>query len=120
MYQTLLTALENNILTITVNRADKLNALNKMVMEELSRVIDEVSTNDEIKSVIITGAGAKSFVAGADISEFVGVSADEGKAMAKKGQEIFMKIESCPKPGYCSSKRICAWRRMRIGNGLPL
>ncbi|MEJ7827416.1 MAG: enoyl-CoA hydratase-related protein [Segetibacter sp.] len=98
MYQTLLTALENNILTITINRPDKLNALNKLVMEELSKAIDEVYTDDEIRSVIITGAGAKSFVAGADISEFVGLSVDEGKALAEKGQQIFMKIENSPKP----------------------
>ncbi len=98
MHQTLLTTLESNILTITINRPDKLNALNKTVMEELSKVIDEVYKNDEIRSVIITGAGAKSFIAGADISEFVGLSADEGKALAKKGQGIFMNIEECPKP----------------------
>ncbi len=98
MYQTLLTALENNIFTITINRPDKLNALNKTVMEELSKAIDEVYENDEIRSVIITGAGAKSFVAGADIGEFVGLSVDEGKALAEKGQGIFMKIENCPKP----------------------
>jgi enoyl-CoA hydratase len=98
MYQTLLTTLENNIYTITINRPDKLNALNKMVMEELSRAIDEVYENDEIRSVIITGAGAKSFVAGADISEFVGLTVGEGKALAEKGQGIFMKIEECPKP----------------------
>ena len=98
MYQTLLTTLENNILTITINRPDKLNALNKTVMEELGKVIDEVYTNEEIRSVIITGAGAKSFVAGADISEFVGLSVDEGKSLAEAGQKIFMKIENCPKP----------------------
>jgi enoyl-CoA hydratase len=98
MYQTLLTTLEDNIFTITINRPDKLNALNEMVMEELSKAIDEVYTENEIRSVIITGAGAKSFVAGADISEFVGLSVDEGKALAEKGQQIFMKIENSPKP----------------------
>ncbi len=98
MYQTLLTALEDNIFTITINRPDKLNALNKLVLEELSKAIDEVYTENEIRSVIITGAGAKSFVAGADISEFVGLSVDEGKALAEKGQQIFMKIENSPKP----------------------
>jgi enoyl-CoA hydratase len=98
MYQTLLTTLEDNIFTITINRPGKLNALNEMVMEELSKAIDEVYTENEIRSVIITGAGAKSFVAGADISEFVGLSVDEGKALAEKGQQIFMKIENSPKP----------------------
>ncbi len=56
MYQTLLTALEDNIFTITINRPDKLNALNKLVLEELSKAIDEVYTENEIRSVIITGA----------------------------------------------------------------
>jgi len=98
MYQTLLTSLEEGILTITINRPDKLNALNKQVMADLSEVLDEVYTNALIRSVIITGAGPKSFVAGADISEFVGLSTDEGTNLAKKGQDIFFKIENSPKP----------------------
>src|SRR5215831_2873852 len=88
MYNTLLTELLNNIFVITVNRPDKLNALNTTVMEELSAAIDEVYNNREVKSAIITGAGSKSFVAGADISEFVGLSAEQGKALAKMGQDI--------------------------------
>ncbi|MDE3143601.1 MAG: enoyl-CoA hydratase/isomerase family protein, partial [Bacteroidota bacterium] len=92
MYTTILTSLENNILTITINRPDKLNALNQQVMSDLNNVMDEVYTNAEIKSAIITGAGPKSFVAGADISEFVGSSIEEGKALAKRGQDIFFKI----------------------------
>ncbi len=98
MFSTLLTTIENHICTITINRPDKLNALNKTVMEELNAAIDEVYTNPAIKSVIITGAGTKSFVAGADINEFIGLSADEGKALAKKGQDIFFKIENASKP----------------------
>jgi enoyl-CoA hydratase len=97
-YETLLTSLENGIFTITLNRPDKLNALNKTVMKELNAVMDEVYNNAEIKSVILTGAGPKSFVAGADISEFVGLTNEEGKAMAKKGQDTFFKIENSPKP----------------------
>jgi enoyl-CoA hydratase len=97
-YQTLLTSLENNIFTITINRPDKLNALNKTVMEELSAVMDEVHKTPEIRSVIITGAGPKSFVAGADISEFVGLNAAEGMELARKGQAVFFKIENSPKP----------------------
>ncbi len=73
MYQTLLTQLENNILTITINRPDKLNAINATVMSEIGQVVDEVNSNKEIKSAIITGAGSKAFVAGADISEFSGI-----------------------------------------------
>lgn len=98
MYQTLLTNLNNGIFTITINRPDKLNALNKKVMEELNSVIDEVYKNHEIKSVIITGAGPKSFVAGADIGEFIGLTDDDGMALSERGQIIFSKIEDCPKP----------------------
>ncbi|HRI20360.1 MAG TPA: enoyl-CoA hydratase/isomerase family protein, partial [Panacibacter sp.] len=68
MYTSLLVSVEQNICTITVNRPDKMNALNATVMSELSNAIDEVINNPEIKSAIITGAGPKSFVAGADIS----------------------------------------------------
>lgn len=98
MYQTLLTTLENGIFTITINRPDKLNALNRNVMAELDHAMNEVERNADIKAVIITGAGAKGFVAGADISEFVGLSNDEGKALAQRGQEIFFKVENCTKP----------------------
>lgn len=99
MYTTLLTSSDKNIFTITINRPDKLNALNKTVIEELSSVIDEVIKNKEIKSAIITGAGPKAFVAGADISEFLTLDANGGKALAQRGQDlVFNKIENCPKP----------------------
>ena len=98
-YSTILTSLENNILTITINRPDKLNALNKTVIEELGAAIDEVYTNPQIKSALITGSGAKAFVAGADISEFTSLDGKAGKALAQKGQDrVFSKIENSPKP----------------------
>ena len=98
MYNTLLTNLENGIFTITINRPDKMNALNQEVMNELNNVFDEVYKDPEIKSVIITGSGEKAFVAGADISEFSGLTQQQGMTLAKKGQDIFFKIENCPKP----------------------
>jgi enoyl-CoA hydratase len=98
MYQSLLTSLENGIFIITINRPDKLNALNKIVMSELGEAMDEVYRNAAIKSVIITGSGQKAFVAGADISEFLGLKASEGIELARRGQNIFFKIENCPKP----------------------
>jgi enoyl-CoA hydratase len=97
MYQTLLAALENGIYTITINRPDKLNALNKQVFTDLDTAIDEVYTNTAIKSAIITGAGAKAFVAGADITEFAGLNKEEAMALAKRGQEVFFKIENSKK-----------------------
>ena len=98
MYHTLLTSLDNGIFIITINHPDKLNALNQTVMDELNAVMDEVYHNPEIRSAIITGAGPKSFVAGADISEFVGLNKEQGMALAKKGQDTFFKIENSPKP----------------------
>jgi len=98
-YQTLLTSLENNIFIITINRPEKLNALNRIVIEELSAAIGEVYNNNEIKSAIITGAGEKAFVAGADISEFLSFDSISGEALARKGQQnVFDKIENSPKP----------------------
>lgn len=99
MYQTITTGLADGILIITINRPDKLNALNKEVIAELGRALEEVYQNDEIKSAIITGAGSKAFVAGADISEFTDLDAAEGAALAQKGQDlVFSKIERAPKP----------------------
>lgn len=97
-YQTLLTTLENNICTITINRPDKLNALNKTVFDELNKVLDEIQTNAEIKSAIITGAGSKAFVAGADISEFNGLTKKQAMELAKRGQYTFSRIENSAKP----------------------
>lgn len=98
MYNTLITALENGIFIITINRPDKMNALNKTVLEELSTAVDEVYENPEIKSALITGAGNKAFVAGADISEFLDLLPELGADLSKKGQLVFDKIESSPKP----------------------
>lgn len=98
MYQTLLASLENGILTVTINRPDKLNALNKEVFSDLNKALDDIYSNPEIKSVIITGAGAKAFVAGADISEFSDLNKDTSIALAKAGQHTFARIENSPKP----------------------
>lgn len=98
MYQTLLTGLSDKIFTITINRPDKLNALNRTVMEELNEAVDEIYQNKEIAAAIITGSGTKAFVAGADISEFNGLSKKQGQELAKKGQDIFLKIENSHKP----------------------
>jgi len=99
MYQPLNTSIDNGIFTIIINRPDKLNALNKDVINELSKAIDEVYNNSEIKSAIITGAGQKAFVAGADISEFLKLGSTQGEELARRGQQlVFDKIENSPKP----------------------
>ena len=78
---TLLTELHEGILTITINRPEKMNALNKDVITDMSNALDAAIENNEVKSIIITGAGEKAFVAGADITEFTGLSAAEGSAL---------------------------------------
>jgi enoyl-CoA hydratase len=98
MYQTLLTSLRDGVLTVSINRPDKLNALNKTVIEELNEMLDEVYSNTAVRSVIITGSGQKAFAAGADISEFIGLKPAEGMELARRGQAIFFKIENSPKP----------------------
>ncbi|HNL64770.1 MAG TPA: enoyl-CoA hydratase-related protein, partial [Ferruginibacter sp.] len=97
-YSTLLVQMENGICTITINRPDKLNALNKEVFNDLDKAIDEVNNNPAIKTAIITGAGPKAFVAGADISEFGGLNREQAMALAKRGQDVFFKIENSRKP----------------------
>ncbi len=98
MYTTLLTNLENGIFTIIINRPDKLNALNAAVFTDLDNVVDEINNTAEIKSAIITGAGPKAFVAGADITEFGSLDKTAAMELAKRGQDIFAKIENSPKP----------------------
>ena len=98
MYQTIRTEYSGNIFIITINRPDKLNALNKKVMEELGQAIAEVYESKEIRSAIITGAGSRAFVAGADIGEFSGLNKEQAMQMSRKGQDVFFKIENAPKP----------------------
>lgn len=97
-FTTLLTELSDGVFTITINREDKLNALNKTVISELEEAVDEIYSNPEIKGAIITGKGSKSFVAGADISEFKGMDEEGGKSLARRGHNVFNKIEMSPKP----------------------
>ncbi|MEP6676418.1 MAG: enoyl-CoA hydratase-related protein [Ferruginibacter sp.] len=99
MYTTILTNVDSGICTITINRPDKLNALNKTIIEELSSALDEVYHDPNIKCALLTGSGPKAFVAGADISEFLTLNAAAGTDLARRGQEmVFNKIENCPKP----------------------
>lgn len=97
-YKTLLTELSEGILTVTVNRPDKLNALNRDVLSDLEAVMDTVDADSRIRALLLTGAGEKSFVAGADISEFLSSGADDAMAMARRGQDIFARIERSLKP----------------------
>lgn len=97
-YENLLTTSENGIFTITINRPEKLNALNKKTVQEIGAAVKEGIASAEVKGIIITGAGLKSFVAGADISEFLGLSVEQGKQLAQAGHDVFDFIEASPKP----------------------
>lgn len=96
-YQNLTLAVSDRIATLTVNRPDKLNALNDATIAELGEAIADVVRRDDIGGVILTGA-ARAFVAGADISELSSQSPMEGKARAAAGQRIFGMFERSPKP----------------------
>jgi enoyl-CoA hydratase len=98
MYTTLLTSLEQGIYTVTINRPDKLNAINHQVMADLDQLVTEVESRKDIKAVILTGAGQKAFVAGADISEFMDLSTVQGMDLARRGHTVFFRIENCSKP----------------------
>ena len=82
---------------ITINRPKALNALNSQVLEDLNSALDEVDLN-EIRALVLTGAGEKSFVAGADIGEMSSLTKAEGEAFGKKGNDIFRRIETFPIP----------------------
>lgn len=98
MNPVLLTQLTDGIYTITINRPDKLNALNQDVLKALDTELDNIYSNPDIRTVIITGSGGKAFVAGADISEFNQMNAEQSRQMAKRGQDLFFRIERSPKP----------------------
>jgi enoyl-CoA hydratase len=98
MYNTITTAVANGILTLTINRPDKLNALSAEVLGEIDDVFKNIYKDNGIKGVIITGAGPKAFIAGADISAFSSLDKKQGEELARAGQEIFFNIENCPKP----------------------
>lgn len=88
---------ENYLGIITINKPESLNALSSEVLDDLSKVLDEVNL-DTTRCLIITGAGEKSFVAGADISEMANYNEEQGKAYGKKGNDLFRRIETFPIP----------------------
>ncbi len=91
---------------ITINRPEALNALNSAVLDDLEAVIDAVDT-DSVRALIITGAGPKSFVAGADIGEMSTMTPEEGRAYGVKGNDLFLKIENFPVPVIAAVNGFC-------------
>lgn len=86
------------VAVLTVNRPDKLNALNDDVMMQLGDAVDRVTTDDAVRAVIVTGAGDQAFVAGADIRELAAQGPFDGKARALRGQAVLRRLETCGKP----------------------
>jgi enoyl-CoA hydratase len=113
--ESVLTEIVNGVLVITINRPDKLNALNKLTIEELHETLVEAENQREIRAIILTGAGNKSFVAGADIAEFANFSVEQGKQLSTLGHfKIFNFIENYSKPV------IAAVNGFALGGGLEL
>ncbi len=116
-YQTLIIEreVEEKIAFITVNRPDKLNALNMQVLQDLSAAFDQLEADPQVRSIVMTGAGQKSFIAGADISELNALSGPvQGAAHARMGQALAFKIERLSKPV------IMAINGYALGGGLEL
>ena len=97
-YQTLLFDVKDSIAFVTINRPDKLNALNDQVIAELGQAADRITTDETIRGVIVTGAGPRAFVAGADIADLAKQGPFDGKARALRGQGVLRRLETCGKP----------------------
>ncbi|MEI6865479.1 enoyl-CoA hydratase-related protein [Flavicella sp.] len=107
--------LENHIFLVTIKRPKVLNALNRQTIEDLHTALVALQSDQKVRVLIVTGSGAKAFVAGADITELSGFSVKEGVALAKKGQQdLFDLIENYPKP------IIAAVNGFALGGGLEL
>lgn len=115
LYKNIILQSENNIAVITINRPDKLNALNIETIDELHRAFLAAEQDQHIKVIILTGSGNKAFVAGADISEFYKFTVEQGKQLSANGHhKLFNLIENLSKP------TISAVNGFALGGGLEL
>lgn len=114
-YKNLLLERREKIAIITINRPDKLNALNRETIDELHDVLEQCDADKDVRVIIITGSGQKAFVAGADIAEFYQFSPEEGKQLSANGQKkLFDFVENLSKPV------IAAVNGFALGGGLEL
>ncbi len=114
-YENILTEKKNSTLYITINRAAKLNALNKQTLLELNHAFNASFNDKDVKAILLTGDGPKAFVAGADIAEFANFNIEEGEALSAEGHHlVFDLIENSPKPV------IAAVNGFALGGGLEL
>ena len=113
-FQNLAFDVHDRVATIRVNRPDKLNALNDETIAELDEAMELVERREDVAGVLVTGAGTKAFVAGADIAELSRQGPAEGRVRARTGQRVFTRIERCPKPV------IAALNGFALGGGCEL
>lgn len=113
-YQNIILEIKNKTAWITINRESKLNALNKETIGELKDAVSSIESDDYVRGVILTGAGQKAFVAGADIQEFLGKSKEEAMDISRFGHELMDKLAHFPKPV------IAAINGFALGGGLEL
>ncbi|MFL5731494.1 MAG: enoyl-CoA hydratase/isomerase family protein [Cytophagaceae bacterium] len=97
-FKNILASIHDQILSITINRPEKLNALNLLTLDEIRTAVEEGISNSLVYGIIITGSGEKAFVAGADIAEITEVNGEQGKKLSLNGQSVFNLIENSPKP----------------------
>ena len=105
-FDTLLVEIEAPLAIITLNRPEKLNALNSVVRRELMEAVDQLAENDDVKVAILHGAGEKAFVAGADVSEFAARTPEEQREVYKK-RRVYDALASFPKPMICAIHGFC-------------
>lgn len=114
-YDTILFEVDDEgIATVTINRPDKLNALNNDLLNDIEDVFDEIHERDDIKGVLLEGSGDKAFAAGADIKELTDLNSFRGTVASERGQEVLSIIEDTPKPV------IAVLRGYALGGGLEL
>ena len=97
-FDTLLLEVDGHVAVVTINRPDKLNALNAQVLDDLEACFRHLADAEEVRAVVLTGAGEKAFVAGADITQFTKLDAETAARFARRGQAVFQSIEDLGKP----------------------
>ncbi len=97
-FKTLVVEIDDSVATVTIDRPEKLNALNHTVLQELNTLFDALQDDDTVKGILLTGAGEKAFVAGADLQEIKDLTGEAAIKFARLGQQLFRRIENFPKP----------------------
>src|SRR6185295_9098616 len=113
-YDTLIVERDGPVLLITLNRPKALNALSATVLEDFARALEAAAADVEVRALVVTGAGDRAFVAGADISELSALTPDRARAFALRGQGVFSRLETLGKPS------IAAINGFALGGGCEL